>query len=45
MHDQKLFTTIQALFGMGKYVSDVYIKPYARICPYYMGLFLGIAYY
>ncbi len=44
-HQQKLFTDVQALMSFGNYVLDVYIKPYARWTPYFMGLYLGIFYY
>ncbi len=45
VHNQKLFTNVQALMSFTNYLLDVYIKPYARWTPYFMGLYLGLFYY
>jgi hypothetical protein len=45
VHNQKLFTDVTALMSFGNYVLDVYIKPYARWTPYFMGLYLGLFYH
>jgi peptidoglycan/LPS O-acetylase OafA/YrhL len=45
MHNQKLFTNVEALMSYTNYLLDVYIKPYARWTPYFMGLYLGLFYY
>jgi hypothetical protein len=44
-HKQKLFTDLTALLNFQNYFVDMYIKPYARCTPYFMGLFAGIAYF
>jgi len=45
LHDQKLFTNLTSLFNFQNYFLDVYIKPYTRCTPYFIGLFMGIIYH
>jgi peptidoglycan/LPS O-acetylase OafA/YrhL len=41
-HKIKLFTDLSAFSDFGEFMPDVYMKPYGRCTPYFMGLVLGI---
>jgi peptidoglycan/LPS O-acetylase OafA/YrhL len=41
---QKILTDLDSFKTFGDYMLDLYIKPWGRCTPYFMGLFLGIFY-
>ena len=44
VHNQRIISDVSSLMNRD-YLLNVYIKPYARWVPYFMGLYAGIVYY